>query len=143
MITQSQTISFLAELYGGTHDLDTDTLKIALYTSSASIGPTTTAYTTTGEVTGTGYSAGGATLAAVTISSSSEGAWITFTNPSWAFSTITARGAMIYNSTKANRSIAVLDFGSDKTSTNSTFLITLPTAAASTAIIRASPYNQD
>ena len=135
-ITQAMCSSFKQELLGGTHDLDTDTLKIALYVSAATLGATTTAYSATNEVSGTGYTAGGATLAGATITLSGTTAFVDFTDVTWTTSTITARGALIYNSTKANRAIAVLDFGSDKTSTASDFTIQFPTADATNAILR-------
>lgn len=135
-ITSAICTSFKEELLGGIHDLDTDVLKIALYTSSATLGASTTAYSATNEVSGTGYSAGGATLAGAAIASSGTTAYMDFTDVTWASSTITARGALIYNSSKANRAIAVLDFGSDRSSTSGDFTVTFPAADASNAIIR-------
>lgn len=135
-ITQAMCTSFKTELLGGVHDLDTDTIKIALFTSSATLGAATTAYSTTNEVSGTGYTAGGNTLAGATITSSGTTAIVDFDNTTWASSTITARGAMIYNSSKANRAIAILDFGSDKTSTDGDFTIQFPVADAANAILR-------
>jgi len=128
--------SFKTELLGGTHDLDTDTIKIALFTSSATLGASTTAYSTTNEVSGTGYTAGGNTLAGAAISLSGSTAIVDFTDTTWSSATITARGALIYNSSKADRAIAVLDFGSDKSSTNGDFTVVFPAADASNAIIR-------
>ena len=117
-----------------------NTLKIALYTSSASLGATTSAYTTSNEVSGTGYTAGGATLSsqAVAYDSTNQVAYFDAADPAWSTATITARGALIYNNSKSNASIAVLDFGSDYTSTAGTFTIQLPSAAYNTAIIRIS-----
>jgi hypothetical protein len=136
-ITQAMCNSFKTELLGGTHDLDTDTIKIALYTSSATLSASTTAYSTTNEVTAsTGYTAGGNTLSGAAITLSGSTAIVDFTDTTWSSSTITARGALIYNSSKSNRAIAVLDFGSDKSSTNGDFTIVFPTADASNAIIR-------
>ena len=136
-ITQAMCNSFKTELLGGTHDLDTDTIKIALYTSSATLGASTTAYSTTNEVTGsTGYTAGGNTLSGAAITLSGSTAIVDFTDTTWSSSTITARGALIYNSSKSDKAIAVLDFGSDKSSTNGDFTIVFPTADASNAIIR-------
>jgi len=135
-ITQAMCTSFKTELLGGVHDLDTDTIKIALFTSSATLGAATTAYSTTNEVSGTGYTAGGNTLTGATITSSGTTAIVDFDNTTWAASTITARGAMIYNASKANRAIAILDFGSDKTSTDGDFTIQFPVADASNAILR-------
>ena len=136
MITQAMCSSFKSELLAGTHDLDTDVIKIALYTSSATLSAATTAYSATNEVAGTGYVAGGNTLAGATISLDGTTGICDFTDSTWATSTITARGALIYNSTKANRAIAVLDFGTDKTTTADGFVVVFPAAAAATAIIR-------
>ena len=134
-ILQTQTTSFKAELYQAIHDLTTDTLKIALYNGNADLNEATTAYTTSNEVTGTGYVAGGVALTGVTINSSGFTAYVDFDNVVFNAS-VTARCALIYNSSKANRSVAVLDFGSDKTSAN--FTITMPANTASSALIRSS-----
>jgi hypothetical protein len=111
---------------------------MALYTSSSSIGAATTAYTTTNEVVGTGYTAGGQALSISTApTSSGTTAFISFSNVTWAASTITARGAMIYNFTLAGKNaVAIFDFGSDKTSAASSFTIVFPTADASNAVLR-------
>ena len=140
MIVQTQTTSFKAELYQGIHDLTVDTLKLALYTAEANLDESTTAYTTTQEITGTGYSAGGNVVTGVAISSSGYTAWVTFNNVVWTSSAFTARCALLYNASKANRSIAVLDFGSDKTCTNTfpVFTVVMPGNAATTALIRSS-----
>jgi hypothetical protein len=135
-ITQAMCNSFKTELLGGTHDLDTDTIKIALFTSSATLDASTTAYSTSNEVSGTGYTAGGNTLAGAAISLSGSTAIVDFTDTTWSSATITARGALIYNSSKADRAIAVLDFSSDKSSTNGDFTVVFPAADASNAIIR-------
>jgi len=117
-----------------------NTFKIALYTSSASLGAGTTAYTTSNEVSGTGYTAAGNTLTNVTPTTSSTTALTDFADTTWSSSTITARGALIYNSStaagSANRAVVVLDFGADKTSTSGDFTVQFPAAGASTAIIR-------
>ena len=134
-IVQTQTTSFKKELYEAVHNLTTDVLKIALYTASADLNEATTAYSTSNEVTGTGYVAGGVTLTGVTVSSSGYTAYVDFANVVFG-AAVTARCALIYNSSKANRSIAVLDFGSDKTSAN--FTITMPSNDASSALIRSS-----
>lgn len=135
-ITQAFCTSAKQEFLGGEHEA-ADTYKIALFTSSATLDATTTAYSTTNEITGTGYTAGGVTLAGYTRSTSGTTAWIDWTtDPSWASATITARGAVIYNSTNANKALCVLDFGADQTSTNGTFTIVFPAAAAGTALIR-------
>ena len=120
----------------GTYVPLTDTMKIALYTNSATLNGTTTAYSATNEVVGTGYTAGGNTLTGNAISYAGTTAWITFSDSSWTTATITARGALIYDSSKSNAAIAVLDFGADKTSTAGTFTVQMPVAAASTALIR-------
>jgi hypothetical protein len=137
-IIQTQTTSFKSELYQAIHNLLTDTLKIALYTGNATLNADTTAYTASNEVVGTGYTAGGVTLTGVTVNSSGYTAYVSFNNPAWTSATFIARAALIYNVSKANRSIAVLDFGADKTVSNSTFTITLPTNSATTALIRSS-----
>lgn len=153
-ITQSMTTSFKAELMLAVHDFRPtggDTFKLALYTSSATIDANTTAYTATNEVTGTNYTAGGGTLTNLGVVTSNNNAstgtgFTDFSDLTFANSTITARGALIYNSTPSansnanttltNASVAVLDFGSDKTSTNGDFTIIFPTATNTTAIIR-------
>ena len=135
-ITQAMCTSFKVDLFGGVQDLDTDVIKIALYTSSATIDAGTTAYTTSNEVVGTGYTAGGNTLTGATISSSGTTAWVDFADTTWTTATITARGALIYNSSRSDRAIAVLDFGADKTSTTGDFTVQMPAADASNALIR-------
>lgn len=136
MITQTQTTSFKAELYEGIHNLLVDTIKIALYTAGAELGEDTESYTATGEVTGTGYSAGGIVLTGATVQSSGNTAYVSFNNASWANASFTSRGALIYNASKANRSVAVLNFGADRTVTNATFTVTFPANTATSAIIR-------
>ena len=136
-IVQTQTTSFKAELYQGIHDLTTDVIKIALYTANANLNADTTAYSSVNEVAATGtYVAGGATMTGITVSTSDYTAYVGFDNVSWT-GVITARCALIYNSTQGNKSVAVLDFGSDKTSTT-TFLITMPANTSTTALIRSS-----
>jgi hypothetical protein len=135
-IVQTQTTSFKAQLYQGVHDLTTDEIRIALYTASADLNEATTVYSSTNEVVATGYTAGGEVLTPVTVNSSGFTAYVGFPNVSWS-AALTARCALIYNVTQGNKSIAVLDFGSDKTSTT-TFTITMPANAASTALIRSS-----
>jgi len=134
-IVQTQTTSFKKELYEAVHDFTTDTFKIALYTASADLNEATTAYSTSNEVVGTGYVAGGVILTGVTIGSSGYTAYVNFANAAFGAS-VTARCALIYNSSKANRSVAVLDFGSDKTSAS--FIVTMPANTSTTALIRAS-----
>ena len=136
-IIQTQTTSFKAQLYQGIHDLTTDVIKIALYTASADLNEDTTVYNSTNEVPATGtYSLGGAQLTPITIGTSGYTAFVGFPNISWT-GAITARCALIYNSTQGNKSIAVLDFGSDKTSAG-TFTITMPANTATAALIRSS-----
>jgi hypothetical protein len=138
-ISQAMCTSFKVELLTATHNFTAstgDVFKIALYTSSASLDATTTAYTTSNEVVGTGYTAGGNTLTNVTPTASGTTALTDFADTTWSTATITARGAMIYNSSKSNKAVCILDFGSDKTSTAGNFTIVFPAPDASNAIIR-------
>jgi hypothetical protein len=138
-ITQAMCTSFKQELMVGTHNFTAssgDTFKVALYTSSATLSAATTAYSATNEASGTGYTAGGTALTNITPTTSGTTAFADFSNASWTSATITARGALIYNSTDSNKAVLALDFGGDKTSTNGTFEIQFPTADASNAIIR-------
>ena len=135
MILQTQTTSFKLELYTGVHNLSSNTLKVALYTASANLDESTTVYSATNEVSGGGYTPGGVALSGVTISSDGYTAFVNF-NDAVFNASVTARCALIYNVTQANKSIAVLDFGSDKTSTN--FTIVMPANTASSALIRSS-----
>ena len=132
MITQTATTSFKADLLKGVHDFNTDTFKLALYVATADLGANTTVYGTAGETSGTGYVAGGNTLTGVSVN---DAGFVLFTNTSWNPAVFTARGALIYNSTKGNKAVAVLDFGSDKTATN-TFLVQMPANTATSALIR-------
>jgi hypothetical protein len=135
-ITQAMCTSFKEDLFQKEQDLDTDTIKIALYTSSATLDASTTAYTATGEVSGTGYSAGGVTLTGATIGTSGTTAYVDFDDPEWTSASFTTAGALIYNDTTAgDNSIAVLSFGGDFTVTAGTFRIVFPAAGAA-AIIR-------
>lgn len=135
-ITQAMCSSFKQQILLGEHDIDTDVIKIALYTSSATLSAATTAYSTSDEVVGTGYTAGGNTLTGATVSLSGTTAYVDFSDTTWTTATITARGALIYNSSKSDKAIAVLDFGADKTSTAGSFTVQFPTNDASSAIIR-------
>lgn len=138
-ITQSMCTSFKQEILVATHDFTLttgDVFKIALYTSSATLDATTTAYSATDEVAGTGYTAGGATLTNVTPTSSGTTGYVDFDDVTWSASTLTARGALIYNSSKSDKAVAVLDFGSDKTSTSGDFTVSFPAFDASNAIVR-------
>jgi len=132
MITQTVTNSFQAELLEGVHDFNTDTFKIALYLATADLDANTTVYVTGGETSGTGYTAGGNVMTGISVNAV---AFVNFTNVSWNPAAFTARGALIYNSTKGNKAVAVLDFGSDKTATN-TFLVQMPANTATSALIR-------
>lgn len=135
-IVQTQTTSFKAQLYEGVHDLLTDQIKIALYTAAANLNETTTAYSSTDEVSGTGYSPGGVVMTGITINTSGYTAYVNFNNVVFNAS-VTARCALIYNNSVAGQpAIAVLDFGSDKTSSN--FTITMPANTATAALIRSS-----
>lgn len=134
-ILQTQTTSFKQELYQGIHDLTTDDIYIALYTASANLNESTTAYSASSEVSGGGYVARGVQMTGITINASGFTAYVNFNNVVFN-AAVTARCALIYNASKADRSIAVLDFGSDKTSAN--FTITMPTNSATTALIRSS-----
>lgn len=138
-ITQAMCTSFKQEILVGTHDFTNstgDVFKIALYTSAATLDATTTAYSATNETAGTGYSAGGLALTNVTPTTSGTTAYVDFSDAVWSASTITARGALIYNSTKANKAVAVLDFGSDKSSTAGDFTVSFPAFDATNAIVR-------
>ena len=135
-IQQTLTTSFKLGMVQAEQNLATNSLKIALYTALSDIGPNTTVYTTDNEVVGTGYTAGGKILTGVTIAASTDGViYINFDNVVWTPAAFTCRGALIYNVTQANKSVAVLDFGSDKTSAN-TFTITMPSNTATTALLR-------
>jgi len=135
-IVQTQTTSFKKELYTAVHNLATDTIKIALYTGNANLNEDTTVYSTTNELVAAGYTAGGEIMTGVAISSSGYVAYANWNNVSWT-AALTARCALIYNVTQGNKSIAVLDFGSDKASTT-TFTITMPANTSTTALIRSS-----
>ena len=137
--------SFKLQLLTATHAFTTtvargattaDTFKIALYTSTATLDASTTVYSTTNEITGTAYTAGGNTLTSATTNSSGTTAYVDFADSSWTTASFTSRGALIYNSTQSNKSVVVLDFGSDKTVSAGTFTVVFPTNDASNAIIR-------
>lgn len=143
-ITTGMCSSFKQELLQGKHSFESSgghTFKIALFTSSASLDATTTDYSTTNEVTGTGYTAGGNTLTNNGVSLSGTTAYVDFADSTWSSATLTANGALIYNTTtdggtSTTDAVAVLAFGGDKTSTNGDFVVQFPTADASNAIIR-------
>lgn len=135
-IQQTLTTSFKQQILQAQQDLSTDTLKLALYTGLATLGPTTTIYTTSYEVVGTGYTAGGVVLTGVTISTSANGiVYVDFDNAVWNPAAFTARGALIYNASKGNKSVAVLDFGADKTCQNS-FTVQMPENTSTSALLR-------
>ena len=136
-ILQGQTTSFKVGLYNGQFNLASDTIKMALYNGNANLNPSTTAYSSTNEITGTGYTAGGQVMTGVTISydATNSVAYVNFNNVVWNPAAFTARCALIYDATASNASIAVIDFGSDKTCVN-TFTVTMPANTYSTALIR-------
>lgn len=137
-IQQGQTNSFKVDILEGGQNLLADTLYMALYTGSATLGPTTTVYTTAGEVVGTGYTAGGNTITGVTINTdtTTNTVYVNFNNVSWSGASFTARGALIYNSTQGNKSIAILDFGADKIFSSVSNTVAMPVNSASTALLR-------
>lgn len=146
-IAQTATTSFKVELPQGIHNFgptSPDTFKIALYTAAANLDAATAVYTTVGEVVGAGYTAGGNTLVinitpvAANNSSNVPTSYWSFANSTWLNATFTARGALIYNETEGNKSVAVLDFGADKTVNNDTFQVIFPAPDANSAIIRIS-----
>ena len=149
-LVQTLATSFKVEILDGIHNFGTgvirastaaDTFKIALYTATAALNATTTVYDTTDEVTGAGYTAGGNTLVISQVPTSTNTetvAWLNFQNSSWPSATFSANGALIYNSTQGNKAVAVLNFGSTKTTTNQTFTVTFPASSSSAAIIRIS-----
>lgn len=140
MIIQCITNSFREEMLKGVHDLSTDVLKLALYTGSADLYPTTTVYSPTGEVVASGYTAGGVVLTGVTITVGPANTvqpsvvYVSFDNV-MLNAALTARGALIYNSSKSDKSVAVIDFGADKTSTT-TFTVQMPANTPTTALLR-------
>ena len=136
-ITQAMCTQFKRDVMLGLHDLDSDTLKIALYTSSATLNATTTAYTTTNEVAnGNGYTTGGVALANASVIINSTSGCFDSDNPEWTSATFTARGALIYNDTESDLAIAVLDFGGDFAVAGGTFRIVFPAQTANTSIVR-------
>ena len=137
MLTQTATNAFKTGLMSGTYNFNTNAFKIALYTANATLDATTATYTSTNEITGTGYTAGGQSLTVTTTpttGSSGNVAYISFANVSWS-GALTARGALIYDVTNGNQTVCVLDFGGDKTSTT-TFTVQFPAATNTSAIIR-------
>lgn len=134
-ITSAMCVSYKKELFEGVHT-SSDVYKIALYTNAATLDGTATVYTTSNEVVGTGYTAGGATLAGFTASIDGTTGLVDFSDVSWPTSTFTARGAMIYNSSKSDKAVAVFDFGADYSSTGGAFTITMPAATSAAAVLR-------
>jgi hypothetical protein len=134
-ILQGMCSSFKQESWLAIHDLDTDTLKMALYTANANLSQATTVYTTSDEVVGTGYTAGGEVITGAQVLLSGTTAYLTFNNPVWSGASFVCRGALIYNASKADRAIAVIDFGADKTASG-TFTVQLPAATAAAALLR-------
>jgi len=147
-LVQTLATSFKVEILDGIHNFGTgvvrattaaDTFKIALYPATATLNAETTVYDPTDEVTGTGYTAGGNTLTISQVPTSTNTetvAWLNFADSSWPSSTFSANGALIYNSTQGNKAVAVLNFGSTKTTTNQTFTVTFPASSSSAALIR-------
>jgi len=137
-LQQGQTLSFRSEIIQGVQDISTDILYMALYTGFATLGPTTTIYTTDNEVVGTGYTAGGVEIENVTINTdaTTNTVYVNFDNVSWPGANFTARGALIYNSSQGNKSVAVLDFGSDKIFSSVSNTVTMPVNSATTALLR-------
>lgn len=136
-IYQGLTTSFKVDILEGKQNIASDTLYMALYTAYATLNQDTTAYSSDNEISGTGYTAGGQALSNVTIQNDSNTVFVSFSDVTWNPAQFTTRGALIYNATKSNASIAVLDFGSDKIQTgNNTFTVTLPPDTASSALIR-------
>lgn len=134
MIVQTQTTSFKRELYEGVHNFFVDNFKIALYQDGAVLNADTAVYTPAGEIATPGYAAGGMLMTGVGVDSGAGVAWVTFANVSWPVG-LTAAGALIYNTSKGNKSVAVLDFGGSKT-TATQFTIVMPPPGAQTALIR-------
>jgi hypothetical protein len=137
-IQQGLTNSFKQEMLQAGQNLATDTLYMALYTAFSDIGPLTTVYTTTNEITGTGYTAGGVVMTGVTISTdvNTGTVFVDFANVSWPGANFIARGALIYNTTQGNKSVAVLDFGADKIFSSVSNTVVMPENTATTALIR-------
>jgi hypothetical protein len=137
MIVQTLTTSFLVDMFEGLQSLTTDTIKMALYTADANLTANTTAYASTNEVTSANYTDGGAVCQNVTVNQSNGTVFVNFDNVSWTNVSFTCRGALIYNATKSGKSIAILNFGSDKIA-GPNFVVTLPVNTVTTALIRSS-----
>ncbi len=135
-ITQTVCTSFKVQLLSGIHDFSSNTIKLALFQSTADLGASTTVYSSTGESSGTGYTAGGANLTVIDPVSTGTTAIVDFSDLTFSTVSLTARGALIYNSTKGNKAICVLDFGSDRIRVAADLVVTFPSADAVNAIIR-------
>lgn len=135
MIVQTITTSFIVDMFNGVQDLSTDTIKMALYTADANLDANTTVYSSTSEVTSANYTAGGEVCLNVTVSQSNGTVYVSFDNVSWFNVSFTCRGALIYNASKSNKSVAILNFGSDKTA-GPNFVVTLPANTPTSALIR-------
>jgi len=135
-ITSTLTTSFKKELLEATHNFGSHGFKIALYTDAATLNADTTVYSTDNEVSGTGYSAGGEVITATTVSSGDGVGFVNFSNATWASSSFTARGALIYNTSAGNKAVMTLNFGDNKTSNSSTFTVAMPADTSTTALIR-------
>ena len=134
MINQTLTDVFMTDLWRAVHDFTTDTIKVALYGTSAEIGRATTVYTTTGEIVSSGYTAGGIALSNVSVRFEEPYSWLVFDNPTWS-GALLAKGALMYNASKSNKAIAVFDFGMVRTSTT-TFQLRALNNAPLTAVLR-------
>lgn len=135
-ITQTVCTSFKVQLLSGIHDFSSNTIKLALFQSTADLGASTTVYSSTGESSGTGYTAGGANLTVIDPVSTGTTAIVDFSDLTFSTVSLTARGALVYNSTKGNKAICVLDFGSDRIRVAADLVVTFPSADAVNAIIR-------
>jgi len=135
-ISQVLCTSFKKELLEATHNFGSHEFKIALYTDAVTLGADTTVYSADNEVSGTGYTEGGVTLTASTVASGDGVGFVNFSDATWASSSFTARGALIYNSSQSNKAVMVLDFGDNKTSNNSTFKVGMPANTSTAALIR-------
>jgi hypothetical protein len=136
MIIQGATVSFKAELLRGEHDFDSDTFNIALYSETADIGPSTTSYTATGEVSGTGYVAGGKALTVGPVTFGSNSSWLPMVDISWPGASFTAAGAMIYNASNSNKSVMVISFGQPRVFDSTTNSVNFPVDGPTTSLIR-------
>lgn len=135
-VSQAMCTSFKLELLSGVHDFSTDTFKLALYSSLATLNADTTAYTTTNETTGGGYTAGGKVATVASVANTAGAAYVDFSDVAWTSATFSARAALLYNSSKGDRAIAVLDFGESKSVSGGNLTVQFPPAGADTAVVR-------